>query len=1223
MMNKNTILMRLLIALFICLMFTKVEAQSYWQESGIPLTTIRNDDAMYTPNRYFSVALDFTAIKNDLSHAIEAPFTSGKHINIQLPLPNGKMVSFKSYDSPVMESGLAQKYPSIKTYKGISEDGKSITRFGYGPSGMHATISTPEGEVNIDQISKTGGQYYYSYYTADSGEPMDNLMPCGTIHDAQRPVADQVGISARNTEVELHTYRFALACIGRWGSIRGTKEKALADMVVMVNRVNQIYEVEAGFRLILVNDNDKLIQLDPDVDGYSYSLVNGRVPGLTILPQNTGRINLIIGSNNYDIGHVLSTGCSDVGGVAQLSSACNNNKGAGVTCTNANGTSALINVAQNTFAHELGHQFGTPHIFNYCPIYNNETNQWEDTNASLGNDYEPGSGTTIMSYAGSCGLDNNISNIRDPYYNNGSLTRIYNHTRGSNQSCGGTVMTDNIAPEINIPLKDNFYIPAKSYFVLTGEATDENNDNLTYCWEQHDAGNRNCQYGEPEGSCPLFRSISPVDKPYRFFPREQRIISSSSDLSEILPTYSRDLQFAFTVRDNNPDVGIAIWEYVNFKVDDTAGPFKVLTPKLGEEHEIGSEVPITWDVANTDNELVNCQTVDVYLSIDKALHVSDPNLILLAEALPNNGSADVIIPLVTPTNNARILIMGHNNIFFDITDYNFKVLAATNPIPYFSLSKTRDNVCLPGVTSVDISTDGLAGYNGNVRFEIADLPQGITASFSKNNFAVGENAVATFDVSLQLPSGEYGWTILSISDNDDTLSRKYFIDVISTNFDDLVSIGPVEGLKDSPGLPIFTWSKSFNATGYVFEVASNPSFDAGSIIYNYETVDTFFVTPGFLDKSSVFYWRIKALNSCGDGDYSFIRSLGTVNLDCSSYTASDTPMTISSTGEREIISKINVTSSGVVSDLNIGNLNLTHDRFKDLTATLKSPLGTSVKIFTNSCAKKYIMNVAFDDDSPKFFNCENGVSIFRPIDKLSAFNGENPKGLWELTINDNSGGNGGVLKSVSLDVCGSIIASAPVLVTNEALQIQPNNKPRINGSKLLTEDADNTPNELIYTLVYNVEYGELLNSGVAMKVGDVFSQDDLNQARIFYYNTSATDFDSFHFTVEDGNGGWINITRFNIEINENFPSATNDPSLVDEILIYPNPAAGFFNVSISDKARRMDNLQVMDIHGRLITQQKVIEGLQRVSVPTLSDGVYLVKISDGKDSVIKRIIIQN
>lgn len=1206
--------MRILIAFFICLLITEIQAQSYWEASQIPLTSMRNDDAMFMPNRFFSLKLNDELAKNELANAVDAPFASNQYVEFALPMPNGNMVTYHTYESPVMQSGLAAKYPSIKTYKGISADGKSIARFGYGPSGFHASIRTLEGEIYIDQVSKTGGQYYVSYFVSDHGEPLDAAITrCGTSNtESTVPTREPIGAANRNMGVELHTYRLALACTGVWGRDRGTKEKALEDMVTSVNRLNQIYENEAAFRLVLIDGNDKLIHLDPATDGY----IN-EDQGRELIGQNTGRINALLGGNTgYDLGHIYTKRCTDVGGVAALGSMCANNKGAGVTCHYTN----LLYITVQVAAHEVGHQLSAQHTFNNCSDANGD-----NANASLGNDFEPGSGSTIMSYGGLCG-SNNVQGNNDDYYNNGSLVQIYEHLRvesGGAYNCAARTPTTNIAPEINIPLNNGFYIPKSSYFVLTGEATDENGDNLTYSWEGHDAGNNTCTYGDPTGSCPLFRSLQAKEVPYRFFPREQRIISNSSDISEILPTYSRELEFAFTVRDNNPEAGIAVWEYIQFNVDDTAGPFKALSPTLGEEHEVGSSMPVTWDVANTDNELVNCKTVDIYLSIDQALHVSDPDLILLAEDVPNIGMAEVILPLVSPTNNARILVKAHNNIFFDITDFNFKVLEASNPIPYFSIDKSRDDVCLPGSSTVDINTAALAGYTGNVRFEAVDLPSGVTAIFSNNNFAAGDNISATFDISSDIPTGSYEWSIMSISDNDDTISRKYYVDVISTNFDDLVAVGPDEGLKDSPGLPVFNWSSSFNADQYLFQISSNPAFRSSDIVYNYVTQDTFFETPDFLEKSSVFYWRVKAQNVCGDGDYSFIRSLGTVNLDCEEFTATDTPMNITSSGAKDIISKINVTSSGVISDLNIKNIRLDHDFFKDLTGTLTSPTGTSVRLFTNSCSKKYNMNITFDDDSPKFFNCENGVTNFKTIEELAAFNGEDPLGTWELLISDNKGGNGGVLRNVTLDICGSIVASAPVLVKNETIQIQPNNKPRIGQSRLLTEDDDNAATDLIYTLVYNVSYGELLKNDIPMKVGDTFTQEDINQARIFYNNTDATNFDSFYFTVEDGNGGWINITRFNIEIDESFPSSTNDPSLVDEIQIYPNPTAGFFNINVSEKARKMNNLQVMDIHGRLIIQQRVIEGLQRVAVPNLLDGVYLVKITDGKDAVIKRIIIQN
>ena len=1204
--------MRIYLLLFFTACFVGVNGQSYWTQERVPSETMRNYDAMYMPKSYASFGLELDNINSALDNAVEAPFSSGQHIEIQLPLPNGAIETFYTYEAPVMEPGLSAKYPAIKTFKGISADGRSITRFGVDKRGFHASIRTSEGEIYIDQVSRSGGQHYVSYYVKDHGEPMDeHIMSCGTKHAAPSEIREPVGPANRNSNVELHVYRFALACTGVWGRLRGTKEAALADMVISVNRLNQIYENEAAFRLVLIEENDRLIHLDPATDGYTQENM-----GRSLLQQNTNRINTLLGGNGgYELGHVYTRSCTDVGGVASLGSMCSSNKGAGVTCHYTN----LLYITVQVAAHEIGHQLSARHTFNNC-----SNSEGDNSNASFGNDMEPGSGSTIMSYGGLCG-QNNVQGNNDDYYNNASLREIYNHTRlpgGAAYNCAERTVTDNIAPEVNIPLEDGFYIPMLTPFELTGEASDENGDALTYNWEQADAGNNTCGLGLPTGSCPLFRSFPARAVPYRFFPREQRILGGATDESEVLPFYKRDLRFAFTVRDNNPDAGIASWDYVEFNVDDTAGPFKVLTPSSGDEYEIGQTMPVTWDVANTDNELVNCQFVDIYLSYRNALHPSDPDLILLEESVPNTGLANVVIPNVEANDFVKILIRGHDNIFFDISDLSFKIKEATKPIPFFSMSTNNDNICLPGNTAITLSTDAIGGYSGNVAFEAVDLPNGVTASFSNDNVVVGEEVTVTFDVDASLPTGSYDWGVRSISDNQDTIYRAFFVDVTSTNFDDLASVSPEEGLKNEPGLPVFRWSSSFNATGYVFELASNPSFDSESILYQETLVDTFFATPDFLEKASVFYWRVKALNECGEGEYTFTRSLGTVNQACGEFVSFDTPVNITQSSAVSVTGRTNVTSEGVISDLNLLRFQLNHEKFKDLTGVLKSPSGTEVTIFTNSCNKRYNSNIAFDDDSNNFFNCQNGVTIFRPHGTLADFNGENPFGIWELTVSDINPGNGGTLESYTIEICGSISTNAPYIVNNEVIQIQPFNSPRISNDKLLTSDEDNSASELTYTLVLKPQFGELLWGGTPMNIGDKFTQADIDNAHISYTNTEDVPEDAFYFTVEDGNGGWIEITKFTIEIDSSFPSATNDPDLVDEVKVFPNPTKDILFVNLSAKAGNLTQLQVLDIHGRIISQQEVNEGLHQLDLPNLYDGIYLVKVSDGKNSVIKRFIIQ-
>ncbi|MFN3874221.1 MAG: reprolysin-like metallopeptidase, partial [Ignavibacterium sp.] len=425
------------------------------------------------PESYRVLKLNTELIKDYLKSA-PMEFTSEAHNNpaiIELPFPDGSFQKFKFWESPTMEPELQNEFTEIRTYTGQGIDDPYATlKMDFTPQGFHAMILSPNGRVFIDPYAKGDINYYLSYYSKDYTKK-DELFECEVLyHDEYiKPVPNFYETLLTPTGPQLRTYRLANAATGEYTQYHGgTVASGLAAVTTSVNRVNGVYEREAAIRMVLVANNNLIIYTDPNTDPYTNN--NGSV----MLSQNISNLNAVIGSSNYDIGHVFSTGG---GGIAYFGCVCTSNKAGGVTGSpNPIGDPFDIDYV----AHEMGHQFGANHTFN-----GNTGSCSGNRNASTA--YEPGSGSTIMAYAGICAPQNLQSNS-DAYFHTISFDEIVAFTNsGSGNSCAQITNTGNNAPSITVPT-GGFYIPKSTPFALSGSATDPNGDALTYCWEEFDLG---------------------------------------------------------------------------------------------------------------------------------------------------------------------------------------------------------------------------------------------------------------------------------------------------------------------------------------------------------------------------------------------------------------------------------------------------------------------------------------------------------------------------------------------------------------------------------------------------------------------------------------------------------------------------------------------------------------------------------------------------------------
>jgi len=586
----------------------------------------------------------------------EAIFPTGRDdARLALPLPRGGELLLRVIDSPIMEPELAARYPEIRTFRVVDAEDASIRgRIDWTPFGFHAMVRTPEGIVFVDPYRQGDRSLHQVYYRRDALPIPGREAHCLT--DApETGLAELIGDTPQGTGLDLRTYRTVVAATGEYTAFHGgTVPLGMAAIVVAMNRVNEVYENEVAIRMILVANNDSVVYTNPATDPYTNN------SGGTMLGENQANLDAVIGNANYDFGHVFSTGG---GGVAGLAVSCK-------TGQKARGVTGLPSPIGDTFyidfvAHEMGHEWGGNHTFNSV------NGNCGGGNRNGGRAFEPGSGSTIMAYAGICGSDN-LQAHSDPYFHVISLQEIITYSRtGVGNTCAAFVPVGSDPPTVDAGA--DYTIPAATPFRLTGQASSPVGS-ITYCWEEFDLGPGGPPGANP-GSAPLFRSWDPTSDPVRVFPRLDDLVPGTSNIGEFLPTVSRNMNFRLTARDNNTPGGNVAWDQMVLSIEDTAGPFEVTSPNTNLTWNGSGPHTVTWDVAGTDAAPVSCAAVEISLSTDGGFTYPT----ILAASVDNDGSAPVVLN-VANTSTARIQVRCADNVFFDISDQNFTISNANTLI---------------------------------------------------------------------------------------------------------------------------------------------------------------------------------------------------------------------------------------------------------------------------------------------------------------------------------------------------------------------------------------------------------------------------------------------------------------------------------------------------------------------------------------------------------------
>ena len=677
--------------------------------------------------RYSGFALDRVLIRRDLVDVPSRRRSSTRTGKLmKFPDKEGRLIAFRVQEAPVMSPELARKFPNDKSYVGYATDGSQRKiRFSLNEVGLNAVITGPGYGVQFIEPLTRDKELYRVYDRSELGiaDPFSCLV------DEMSEMRKDGFQEKLFDDLQLRTYRLAVATTGEYSSFHiGLEGAGLAPeeeqrAVVMsavttaITRVNAVLENDLAISMELIGNNDDIVYLNPATDPYSNN------SGSAMLGENQENLDNVIGSANYDIGHVFSTGG---GGVATLGSACvASQKARGVTgSSNPIGESFYFDLV----AHEFGHQLGANHTFN------GDEGGCAGSNRNDLTAVEPGSGSTLMAYAGLC-APQNVQSQSDLYFHVISIEEIRINL---SQSRDCAAMTD-LVTNRNVPIADagpDFVIPIGTPYVLRGSGSDGDDDPISYCWEQVD---NEITAVPPSGNSTagaLYRSYTPVKEPNRYLPKLSTLASGSlSSTWEVTPLVAREINFTLTVRDNNTEAGQSDSDDLLVTVTDAAGPFAVISQDTeGLVLTPNSQEMVQWDVAGTTGNGINASSVNIRLSTDGGKTFP----VFLATNVPNDGMQMINVP-DSRAPNCFIMVEAVGNFFFALNPKSFSIgefNEVCSETPAVDLPQDIPDDDLGGIVSeIEITEDLLVE---RLRVHINDL---------EHTF------LGDLDISLESPSG--------------------------------------------------------------------------------------------------------------------------------------------------------------------------------------------------------------------------------------------------------------------------------------------------------------------------------------------------------------------------------------------------------------------------------------------------------------------------------------
>lgn len=1157
------------------------------------------------PSEYLVYKADVAALKAML-WAIPQGYDNARIV--EMPMPDGTFRAFRVWETPMMPASLAAQYPDIRTFTGEALDNKNVTaKFDFTELGFHAVVLGDANVPFIDPYDNLNDGYYVVHNKATETRPFSARMRCAigndehaggqkmeTLHtglpatnlkaifnndeasavslDGKSSIEEPMALTASSSPTPIRTYALALSannfyCQAATGFTTPTIGQCLSAMTTSMNRVNGVYNRELSVQMNFVATENLIIW--PTATGSPngpdpFNAINSNAS--SCLTQNQTECDTRIGSANYDIGHVFTTGA---GGLASLGVVCNNSfKARGVT-----GSSVPVGDAFDIdyVCHEIGHQFGSSHTFN------NNVDGSCSGNASMTHAYEPASGVTIMDYAGICSPDN-VARNSSPYFSANSLEQIVPLLSGSEGTCATNTTTTH--PPVTIGgFIQTYNIPYKTPFELAGPtATGTGADTaITYGWYQNNLGDFGERLINTHRFGPLFRSYQPVYTNARVFPaNDSVIIGVYNHAGERMADTTRYMTFKTVIRNIAAGMGAVLIpdDSVHLDVFSTgaangyAGFVVTSQNTTGIVYTGGSTQTVTWNVVGTNAAPVSAANVNIFMSVD-----GGRTWPYTVGTFPNTGTASITVPNPTvSTTTARFKVKGSGNVFFNINSRNFTV----NPGSVTAPITGTFTVCVTGSTTLaDATPSGTwASSTPSVAtINSSGVVTGVSAGTTTITYTAASGAVTAVVTVLATPAPG------------------------ATTGSSLVCMGTPETMTN--GTPSGVWSSSNTSVA---------------------TVSTSGVVNGVAPGTANISYTVT--NGCGSGFAVKAVTVGAVTA-VASITGATTvcpgsTITLSNTTPSGVWSSSNpavstVSSTGVVTGVSMGSTTISY------TVTNVSGC-VSVATVNVTVGSSSAVTVAIDA-VPNDTLCTG-----QSVTYVAVPAGAGPSPTYQWLVNGIVSATGssftttpanGDIVVVQMTATGSCIttstvSSAPLTIT---VQAPVTNTIDISASATTIGAGDAVTFAAIAPNAGAAATYQWYVNAIAVPgaTNATFTTTELADGQTVHCKVTSSEVCVLPKSVLSG-GILIHVAN-----------GVRDIAAVSGVAIVPNPNHGSFSVTarvgVSDVTIKVSNLLGQELLTRSITSNGGVVNAQVALQEGVARGVYFVTLIAGNEKVVTRLVI--